>query len=105
MKTLLDVELPLLIEIVNIADRRERKLPEDEPGADLLRLAEIVVNLNHPRNARRMAALAWGAYRSGADVNRAGIVFGFVRFSRLMRAAACADLSTDQESIPAGFRM
>jgi hypothetical protein len=74
-------------------------------GEDLLRLAEIVVQLNNPANARRLAALTWGAYRTPDDENRAGVIFGFVRFYRLMRAAACADLSTAQDSIPAGFRM
>jgi hypothetical protein len=105
MKTMLDVELPLIRQIVEIAHRRERRLPEEHAGEDLLRLAEIIVQWNNPANARRLAALTWGAYRTPDDENRAGVIFGFVRFYRLMRAAACADLSTAQDSIPAGFRM
>jgi hypothetical protein len=105
MKTQLDIELPLIRQIVEIAHRRERRLPEEHAGEDLLRLAEIIVQLNNPANARRLAALTWGAYRTPDDENRAGVIFGFVRFSRLMQVAAVSEQAADQESIPPGFRM
>lgn len=104
MKELLQAELALLSQIGTIASRRELHAPEEHAGEDLLALAQIVVDLTLPRNARRLAALVWGCYRTGADVNRAGIIFGFVRFSRLLQAAATAERACG-DAVPAGFRM